>query len=110
MPVRFPDILRAWPIVHRWLPRTPLYRYSLLSARLGFDAFVKHENHMPIGAFKVRGGVNLLASLTDRQRSHGVITATRGNHGLSLAWAAKAFGSRAIVYVPKMNNPEKNAI
>ncbi|MFO0680826.1 MAG: threonine dehydratase [Sandaracinus sp.] len=110
MPVTFQDILRAWPIVHRWVPRTPLYRYSLLSGRWGFDCFVKHENHLPIGAFKVRGGVNLFASLSDAQRSRGVITATRGNHGLSLAWAARSFGSRAIIYVPKGNNPEKNAI
>jgi len=110
MPVRFQDILRAWPVVHRWLPRTPLYRYSLLSARLGFDAFVKHENHLPIGAFKVRGGVNLFANLTDKQRRQGVVTATRGNHGLSLAWAANTFGSRACIYVPKNNNRDKNAL
>ncbi len=110
MPVTFQDILRAWPVVHRYLPRTPLYRYSLLSARLGFDAYVKHENHMPIGAFKVRGGVNLFAQLSDSQRARGVITATRGNHGLSLAWSARTFGSRAVIYVPKGNNPEKNAI
>ncbi|HEY8429370.1 MAG TPA: threonine dehydratase [Sandaracinaceae bacterium] len=110
MPVTFQDILRAWPVVHRYLPRTPLYRYSLLSARLGFDAYVKHENHMPIGAFKARGGVNLFANLSDAQRARGVITATRGNHGLSLAWCARTFGSRAVIYVPKGNNPEKNAI
>jgi threonine dehydratase len=110
MPVTFQDVLRAWPVVHRWLPRTPLYRYSLLSARWGLDAWVKHENHLPIGAFKVRGGVNFFANLSDAQRARGVVTATRGNHGLSLAWAARAFGSRAIIYVPKGNNPEKNAI
>jgi len=110
MPVRFQDILRAWPVVHRWLPRTPLYRYSLLSARLGFDAFVKHENHLPIGAFKVRGGVNLFANLTDKQRRQGVVTATRGNHGLSMAWSANTFGSRACIYVPKNNNRDKNAL
>lgn len=110
MPVNFKDILRAWPIVHRYIPRTPLYRYTLLSARLGFDAFVKHENHTPIGAFKVRGGVNLFANLTDSQRARGVVTATRGNHGLSVAWSASTFGSRAVIYVPKGNNPEKNAI
>jgi threonine dehydratase len=108
--VTYRDILRAWPVVHRHLHRTALYRYSLLSARLGFDAYVKHENHLPIGAFKVRGGVNLFASLTERQRARGVITATRGNHGLSMAWSARTFGSRAVVYVPKGNNPEKNAI
>jgi len=108
--VTYRDILRAWPIVHRYLHRTPLYRYSLLSARMGFDAYVKHENHLPIGAFKVRGGVNLFANLSDVQRRRGTITATRGNHGLSMAWAARAFGSRAVIYVPKGNNPEKNAV
>lgn len=102
--------MRAWPVVHRYLPRTPLYRYPLLSSRWGIDAFVKHENHLPIGAFKVRGGVNLFATLSDSQRARGVITATRGNHGLSIAWAARTFGSRAVIYVPKANNPEKNAI
>lgn len=71
---------------------------------------MKHENHLPIGAFKVRGGVNLFANLSDAQRRRGVATATRGSHGLSMAWAARAFGSRAVVYVPKRNNPEKNAI
>lgn len=109
-PVTFRDILRAWPVVHRYLPRTPLYRYSALSARMGFDAFVKHENHLPIGAFKVRGGVNLFASLGDGARRKGIITATRGNHGLSMAWAGCAFGSRSVIYVPKGNNPEKNAL
>lgn len=108
MEVSFREVLKAWPIVHRYLPRTPLYRYPLLSSRLGFDAFVKHENHLPIGAFKVRGGVNLFANLSDSQRARGVVTATRGNHGQSLAWAARAFGSRAIIYVPKGNNPDKN--
>src|SRR5690606_1007947 len=68
------------------------------------------ENHLPVGAFKVRGGVNLFANLTDSQRARGVITATRGNHGLSLAWTAGTFGPRAVIYVPKGNNPEKNAI
>ncbi|MBK8169690.1 MAG: threonine dehydratase [Sandaracinaceae bacterium] len=107
--VTFRDILRAWPIVHRYLPRTPVYRHSLLSSRCGFDAWVKHENHLPIGAFKVRGGVNLFANLSDKQRARGVITATRGNHGLSIAHAARMFGSRAVIYVPKGNNPDKNA-
>lgn len=108
--ISFRDVLRAWPLVRRHLPRTPLYRSPLLSARLGFDAFIKHENHLPIGAFKVRGGVNLFATMDETQRRRGVVTATRGNHGLSMGWAAKAFGSRAVVYVPKGNNPEKNAM
>jgi len=106
----FRDVLRAWPVVHRHLKPTPLYRYPLLSARLGFDAYVKHENHLPIGAFKVRGGINLLASMSDQQRRRGVVSATRGSHGLSLAYAARAFGSRCVLYVPKGNNQEKNAI
>jgi threonine dehydratase len=109
-PPTFHDVLRAWPLVHRYLPRTPLYRYALLSSRLGFDAFVKHESHLPIGAFKVRGGVNLFANLRDAERARGVITATRGSHGLSMAWSARQFGSRAVIYVPRGNNPEKNAM
>ncbi len=103
-------MLRAWPVVHRHLPRTPLYRHPLLSLKCGFHAYVKHENHLPIGAFKVRGGMNLFANLSDRERARGVITSTRGNHGLSLAYAARTFGSRAVIYVPKGNNPEKNAV
>jgi threonine dehydratase len=107
--VTFRDILRAWPIVHRYVPRTPLYRNTMLSARCGFDAYIKHENHTPIGAFKIRGGMNLYANLPERQRAKGVITATRGNHGLSMAYAARTFGSRCLIYVPKGNNPDKNA-
>lgn len=110
MEVSFRDVLRAWPLVRRYLHRTPLYRYALLSTRMGFDAYVKHENHTPIGAFKVRGGINLFANLGDAQRARGVVTATRGNHGLSMAWCARTFGSRAVIHVPKGNNPEKNAI
>ncbi len=108
--VTFQDILRAWPVVHRYVQRTPLYRNPLLSARCGFEAYIKHENHLPIGAFKVRGGVNLFANLSDKQRARGVVTATRGNHGLSIAYAARAFGARAVIYVPKGNNPDKNAL
>ena len=69
MELSFRDILRAWPLVHRHLPRTPLYRYPLLSARMGLDAYVKHENHLPVGAFKVRGAVNLFANLAESQRA-----------------------------------------
>lgn len=111
MSVSFQDILRAWPIVHRWLPRTPLYRYSLLSARWGFDAFVKHENHLPIGAFKVRGGINLVAAIVEGRepRPAGFLTASTGNHGLSIAYAARLFGFPAVVYAPAGSNPYKVA-
>jgi threonine dehydratase len=110
MNVSVRDILQARSVLRRYLTPTPLYRHALLSARLGFDAYVKHENHLPIGAFKVRGGLNLFANLGERELKHGVVAATRGNHGLSLAYAARLFGSRCLIYVPRGNNPEKNAL
>jgi threonine dehydratase len=110
MPVTMRDILAARSVLSRYLTPTPLYRHPLLSTRLGFDAYVKHENHLPIGAFKVRGGLNLFANLGERELKHGVIAATRGNHGLSLAYAARLFGSRCLIYVPRGNNPEKNTL
>jgi threonine dehydratase len=103
------DILAARTVVSRYLPRTPTYNYSGLSALVGGQIFVKHENHLPIGAFKVRGGVNFMAALPPTERARGVITATRGNHGLSVAYAARLFAAKAIVVVPRGNNPEKNA-
>jgi threonine dehydratase len=110
MPVTMRDILSARGVLRRYLAPTPLYRHPLLSSRLGFDAYVKHENHLPIGAFKVRGGLNLFANLGERELKYGVIAATRGNHGLSLAYAARMFGSRCLIYVPRGNNPEKNTL
>jgi threonine dehydratase len=110
MTVTMRDILAAHQLIKRFLVKTPLYRHPLLSARLGFDAYVKHENHTPIGAFKVRGGMNLFANLSEKELKRGVIAATRGNHGLSLAYAARHFGSRCLVYVPRGNNPEKNTL
>jgi len=110
MTVTMRDILSAHGVLRRHLSPTALYRHPLLSARLGFDAYVKHENHSPIGAFKVRGGLNLFASLGEREWKRGVIAATRGNHGLSLAYAARHFGARCLIYVPRGNNPEKNTL
>lgn len=110
MNVTMRDILSARGVLRRYLAPTPLYRHPLLSARLGFDAYVKHENHLPIGAFKIRGGLNLFANMGERELKHGVIAATRGNHGLSLAYAARQFGSRCLIYVPRNNNPEKNVL
>ncbi len=103
------DILSARAVVSRYLPRTPTYHYPGLSALVGCEVFVKHENHLPIGAFKVRGGVNFMASLAPFDKQRGVITATRGNHGLSIAYAAHLFGAKAVLVVPHGNNPEKNA-
>jgi threonine dehydratase len=104
----FEDVLRARERIARHLPRTPAWSYPALSAKLGCELFVKHENHQPVGAFKVRGGVNLVAGLSAAERARGVIAATRGNHGLSVAWAAHRFGVRAVIVVPHGNNPEKN--
>ncbi len=104
----FEDVLRAREVVSRHLPRTPAWTYPALNAELGFELWIKHENHQPVGAFKVRGGVNLLASLAPDERARGVIAATRGNHGLSVAWAARRFDVHATIVVPHGNNPEKN--
>jgi threonine dehydratase len=105
----YSDVLQAQTVVNRYLPRTPTYHYSGLSALTDCELFVKHENHLPIGAFKVRGGINFMASLTEADRARGVITATRGNHGLSIAYATRLFGAKAVLVVPRGNNPEKNA-
>lgn len=104
----FEDVLRAREVVGRHLPRTPAWSYPTLSRQLGCELFVKHENHQPVGAFKVRGGVNLVSSLSADERARGLCAATRGNHGLSVAWAARRFGVSATIVVPHGNNPEKN--
>jgi threonine dehydratase len=88
---------------------TPLLRHPLLADALGGDVLVKHENHNPTCAFKVRGGLNLIASLTADERRRGVITASTGNHGQSIAFACQREGVSCAVYVPRGNNPEKNA-
>lgn len=100
----------ARSIVYRHMNATPTYTWPLLSARAGCDVFVKHENHTPVGAFKVRGGLVYLSGLKATQPDlPGVISATRGNHGQSLAYAAAKVGMKAVVVVPHGNNPEKNA-
>lgn len=105
----YSDILTARAVVGRVLPRTPTYHYPSLSTLIGGDVFIKHENHLPTGSFKVRGGVNFVSSLSTDDRQRGVITATRGNHGLSIAYAARLCGVKATLVVPHGNNPEKNA-
>jgi threonine dehydratase len=91
------------------LLRTPLHTYPLLNKILEAEAYVKHENYNPTGAFKIRGGLNLVAQLTPDERQRGVITASTGNHGQSIALAAKIYGVKAIVCVPKGANPIKVA-
>jgi threonine dehydratase len=101
------DVLDARRRILPHLRQTPLYPYRVLSDQLGADVVVKHENHQPIGAFKVRGGVNLISQLSAEERERGVITASTGNHGQSIAYAAALFGVRAIVCVPEGANPAK---
>ena len=91
------------------LQPTPLYPYGALNELVGTEIFVKHENHLPTGAFKVRGGVNLVSQLSEDERRRGVVTASTGNHGQSIAFAAGRFGVRAIVCVPEEANPVKLA-
>ena len=88
---------------------SPLLRHPLLDQWLGRPTWVKHENHNPTGAFKVRGGLNLVAQLNEDERRRGVIAASTGNHGQSLALASRAVGVRCRIVVPEHNNPDKNA-
>jgi threonine dehydratase len=96
--------------VYRAMPPTPQYPWPLLAQRAGCEVWVKHENHTPTGAFKVRGGLTYMDRLA-RERPHvpGVVSATRGNHGQSVAFAARRHGLKALVYVPHGNSTEKNA-
>jgi threonine dehydratase len=101
------DVLAARQRIAPYLQPTPLYRYPALDALTGVRLRVKHENHQPVGAFKVRGGVNLISRLSAQERRQGVITASTGNHGQSVAYAADLFGVRAIVCMPAQANPVK---
>ncbi|NIN69030.1 MAG: pyridoxal-phosphate dependent enzyme [Anaerolineae bacterium] len=103
------DILAAQKRIRRYLSPTPLHHYPLLSELVGTDIWVKHENHQPIGAFKVRGGINLVSQLSPGEKERGVITASTGNHGQSIAYAARLFGVQAIVGMPEGSNPGKVA-
>jgi threonine dehydratase len=103
------DIIAARPHVYRYLKPTPLYRYFGLSDLIGANVWVKHENHLPGGAYKVRGGLNLVAHLSQQERESGLFTASTGNHGQSIAFAARAHGLRATIAVPEGANPGKVA-
>ena len=102
------DVYAARARVSRVIHPTPLMRHPLLAAETGLDILVKHENHNPTGAFKVRGGANLIGSLSPEER-RGVITATTGNHGQSIALACRREGVPCTIVTPIGNNPEKNA-
>ena len=103
------DLKAGQEIVYRHLKPTPEISWPLLSARGGTEVWVKHENHTPIGAFKVRGGLTYMDRLSrERPDVKGIISATRGNHGQSLAFAAARYGIALTILVPFGNNPEKN--
>jgi threonine dehydratase len=101
------DVLAARQRIAPYLRPTPLFRYPALDAMTGARVWVKHENHQPVGAFKVRGGVNLISRMDAGERAGGVIAASTGNHGQSVAYAADLFGVRAVICVPAQANPVK---
>ena len=103
------DIYAARERMAPHVPRTPLIQHPLLEAETGLDIWVKHENHNPTGAFKVRGGLNLVGTLSAEERARGVVTASTGNHGQSIGLACRLHGVACTVFVPEGNNPEKNA-
>ena len=103
------DVLDARRTIAPYLEPTPLRRYPQLDEALGADVFAKHENHLPTGAFKVRGGINLVARLGSDMRSTGVCAASTGNHGQSIAYAASLFSVAATIFVPRGANPVKVA-
>jgi len=104
------EIEDAARVVYREFQATPQYRWGLSSQRLGADCWIKHENHTPVGAFKLRGGLTYFEALKQRgEMPKEVISATRGNHGQSIGWAARAHGVACTIVVPHGNSAEKNA-
>jgi threonine dehydratase len=108
LPVTHTDVLAALPRVRAVLKPTPLYEWPALSQLLGCRFFLKHENHQPVGAFKVRGGINLVSTLSDDEKAAGILGCSTGNHGQSLAFACRRFGVKCTIVVPEGNNPDKN--
>jgi threonine dehydratase len=100
---------RVASVVYETMAPTPQYAWPLLKTALGAEIWVKHENHTPIGAFKLRGGLVYFRDLSQRNKSTGVISATRGNHGQSVGYAARKYGMPATIVVPHGNSAEKNA-
>lgn len=103
-------MVKARSVITRYLNRTNLTYYSELSRLVGCEVFVKHENHNPTGSFKIRGALNFFHRMSKEELEAGVLVATRGNHGLAMAWAAQRFNVPCTVVVPERNNPEINRI
>jgi threonine dehydratase len=103
----YQDILKAREIISTYIPRTPLYNYPQLDDVLGTRVYVKHENHLATVSFKVRGGINLIHHLGREHRKRGVVTASTGNHALSIAYAGRLFGVAVTIVMPEKANPVK---
>lgn len=103
------DVLSARQRIAPYLRRTPMHSYPAINDLIGTEVFIKHENYQPVGSFKVRGGVNLISQLSEEARTRGVIAASTGNHGQSVAFAARLFGVSARIVVPEAANPGKVA-
>jgi threonine dehydratase len=106
---RFKDVLRAKRQIRPYLKPTPFYSHPAINELIGTEVFIKHENCQPVGAFKVRGGINLISQLGSEERSRGVIAASTGNHGQSVAMAGRIFGVKTRIVVPEKANPGKVA-
>jgi threonine dehydratase len=105
----FQDVLLARRRIRTYLRRTPMYSYPAINDLIGAEVFIKHENYQPVGAFKVRGGINLISQLSVEERECGVIAASTGNHGQSVSYAARLFGVKARIVAPEGANPGKVA-
>ncbi len=106
-PPSFKDVLKARNLIKDYLPRTPLYSYPQINQLLNAKVYIKHENYLPTGAFKTRGGINLIYNLTREQKERGVITASTGNHALSIVYASKLFKVPVTIVMPEKSNPSK---
>ncbi len=103
----FKNILQAREIIKTYLPKTPLYTYPAINDLLGTSVFIKHENHLPTVSFKIRGGINLMHNLGPEERERGVVTASTGNHALSMATAGRLFSVPVTIVMPEGANPVK---
>jgi threonine dehydratase len=108
--VSIKDILKARSAISPYIHRTNLIYCSGLSRIIGCEAFVKHENHLPTGSFKIRGALNFFQAIPKEDVANGILVSTRGNHGLAMAWAGQWFNTPCTVVVPENNNPEINRI
>jgi threonine dehydratase len=103
----FKDVLKAKNLIRDYLPRTPLYSYPPVNQLLDAKVYIKHENHLPTGAFKTRGGINLVYNMKRKQRERGVVTASTGNHAMSIVYASNLFNVPVTVVMPEKSNPTK---